>query len=440
MELKTRNLFIDTQFFVNKGFNFESSEIKSLINFCHKELVNLYLVDLTVKEIEKKIEDELEQAFNKLDSSSCRALKNIPLYQKFRNTYDLDKAIQFHRRTLYKFIEDCNTEIIKVDSISCNQVFNLYFEKKPPFAGKTKKNRKNEFPDAFILKTIADWSETKKKNTYVLSGDSDWAEFCENNYIFPIGNDEPNLIHIGTLSIFLDSIIRNEKALVEMTKFSDDLFENNKEKIIEKLKSEIERSEFESDLAHEDYEIVQIGILPLSIEENEMLSIEKESSSYNVILHVNGIFEYSCPDYSNSIWDSETKQYAFLEYSKFFKRNDFEIEGEIEISFLDRIDGNFQIKHIGIPSIIEVPFENGEVINIDEWVKMHPVIVCGVDDGKITDDGLGAQEFKNFNDAKRVFPDLNIHKNSKNFTGAFGNKLSGPLRFETWKANQMYSS
>lgn len=68
-----------------------------------------------------------------------------------------------------------------------------------------------------------------------------------------------------------------------------------------------------------------------------------------------------------------------------------------------------------------------------------PVIVCGVVDGEITENGSGGQRFANLEDARKVFPDLDPAQNTKRFTWAAkgGDNL---VRFETWKANEIYSS
>lgn len=72
-----------------------------------------------------------------------------------------------------------------------------------------------------------------------------------------------------------------------------------------------------------------------------------------------------------------------------------------------------------------------------------PVIVCGVDNGKFTDNGSGYKDFKNLKSALLEFPDLHPKLNTKRFTWAIKeikeDKIK-KLRFETWKAYEAYSS
>jgi len=72
-----------------------------------------------------------------------------------------------------------------------------------------------------------------------------------------------------------------------------------------------------------------------------------------------------------------------------------------------------------------------------------PVIVCGIENGVITEDGSGYENYKNLREAMIDFPDLHPNIQSKRFTWASkegkGNNII-KLRFETWKANDIYSN
>lgn len=72
-----------------------------------------------------------------------------------------------------------------------------------------------------------------------------------------------------------------------------------------------------------------------------------------------------------------------------------------------------------------------------------PVIVCGVNNGKITDNGSGYKDFKSLKSALTEFPDLHPKLNTKRFTWAMKEIRKGKiekLRFETWKAYEFYST
>jgi transposase-like protein len=73
------------------------------------------------------------------------------------------------------------------------------------------------------------------------------------------------------------------------------------------------------------------------------------------------------------------------------------------------------------------------------------VQVVGVKDGEITPNGHGYQMFPNLTEAKKVFPDLDPDHSGKRFSWAMRGETPGPdsypaMRFESWAAEQMYST
>lgn len=73
-----------------------------------------------------------------------------------------------------------------------------------------------------------------------------------------------------------------------------------------------------------------------------------------------------------------------------------------------------------------------------------PVIVVGVKNGEITPTGLGYKDYANLKEALLEFPDLHPELTTKRFTWALKefdeNKNIERLRFETWKAYDIYSN
>lgn len=95
-----------------------------------------------------------------------------------------------------------------------------------------------------------------------------------------------------------------------------------------------------------------------------------------------------------------------------------------------------------IDLVIVVPNISSSMDRFPEFENI-PVIVCGIENGKVTNNGKGYKKYINLKDAIKEFPDLHPKINSKRFTWAFkeykGDKIV-KLRFETWEANDLYSS
>ncbi len=74
--------------------------------------------------------------------------------------------------------------------------------------------------------------------------------------------------------------------------------------------------------------------------------------------------------------------------------------------------------------------------------ELKPVIIVGVANGEISETGFGVQEFQSLEDALKTFPDLNPEEKTKRFTWAMKETKGDAvvrLRFETWKACELYS-
>lgn len=74
------------------------------------------------------------------------------------------------------------------------------------------------------------------------------------------------------------------------------------------------------------------------------------------------------------------------------------------------------------------------------WSGDVAVIVCGVENGEVTENGTGVQKFGSLAEAKAVFPDLDPNASTARFTWAMGNKEKDDMRFETHAAYKLYST
>lgn len=92
--------------------------------------------------------------------------------------------------------------------------------------------------------------------------------------------------------------------------------------------------------------------------------------------------------------------------------------------------------------IFILPVNSTEITIFPEYSDI-PVIVVGVKGNTLTENGLGYSEYKNLKYALIDFPDLHPELNTERFTWAMKEVDSGKitkLRFETWKADEFYST
>lgn len=330
--------------------------------------------------------------------------------------------------------------MISSNEIKAIHIFENYCSERPPFNTDQQKNRKGEFPDAFALAAIEKHFEKLDEKAYLLSGDSDWLQFANASYILPFGDDEVRFHCIHELSGLLDLVLRNHEATNDLSKFADQLLEDNISQISDFVINLLDTAEFEITALEHEVSLSRQAAKSITLVNKELIEVYPHRASYNILFEAEMVLQYQVADYGNSTKMPKNSKYFYLAYEAKLRLHKVQFNTELEVSYKDSIPGNFQIMGGEIASIIDVVFEEGTELDPIAWIKSLPVTVVGVDNGKITDDGWGFQNFQTFNHAKTVFTDLDVIISGKRFTAPMGNKMTGELRFETWKANELYST
>lgn len=427
--LQSRSIVLDTCFFVQKLFDFNNPEIENLEKFGHSGAINIYLVDITVREIEKKIEDVVEDIHGRLGGSAFRVLGSFPLYKRFRTTYTKEKMVSYLWDQLHNFILKSKTKIITSSNISPEKVFNRYFSEAAPFESSKGKNRKSEFPDAFMLEAIAEFFLEKKERAYVVTKDSDWETFCNKTYI-DIFDDRLAFIIVNSPSKVTELILRNDKELTNIAEFADSIFLQEKCTILDTL-SEHKYSFYDS---NDRYSKLHVGVINTDILQNELISVSKEEAIYKLTIELDVVSRKVAIDSNDSFGTQYTASSEQL-----VSRSKIIYEVFSAFQYFDGIAGKTEIS-LEFPVAIEVNHDSGQHIKWSEWITTLPVLVCGVEDGNLTNNGHGCQQFASFWEAQKVFPDLSLTSSSSKFTHIMGDRLADDLRFETWQTYELMST
>jgi len=244
----TPNVFIDTCIFKKYHFNFDSIFFKILSMHVVFQHINLFLTDITVNEIKKKINEE----FNNIELTFKDFLKKTRILDNPINPNKslLDTNFLSFKTLLINrfenFVKINNVNILSTNSSSIENVFCKYFNSDAPF---NNIDKKSEFPDAFVIETLISWCRNNKQNMFVLSEDHDFISSFRNiECIRVISSHE----YIKSLDLY------NHQS----TKLLDNLLFNNKEIIIDKIKKELVDTEYIlSDVAGEIKEIKYLNII-----------------------------------------------------------------------------------------------------------------------------------------------------------------------------------
>lgn len=438
MSLLTRSIFIDTQFLINISFFFEKEEMKSLIALAKAGHVRVYLVDITDLEVQKHIVEDVEKGFAKVMHSDARILKVLPGFREVLDNYNARKTSSLLLEKYIQFKRECDVTIIPSGEITMLEVFPKYVKGQPPFSTSAKK--KNEFPDAFILMAIQKWVKQQDTKAYLLSGDDDWKEFSKNSIPAQewdwTAKEEIRLPYLNNLPQFLDLVYKAEESLKDLAKFSDELIDEKKKVIEDKINSSWDTG-WDADTA-EEVEVLEVWPLKTEIIDKEIILSEREMAVYQFDVELEAIVRFEFTDYEHSVFDKEEGKYLFVDHHSLYAKQVIPVTIQCSFTFDDGLKVNFAISKIDFPQSVDVDYDEDQFIDIRDWAMRHPVYIDGVVDGKITEDGDGRQEFASFHEAQQIFPTLKILERSSDFWPDIDSNEStavyGPLHYLTPKA------
>lgn len=339
--LQTRNVFIDTQYYVKSGLHFEGAAFKAFLDLCESGNLTLLTTSVVEREVKSKIEDSIKDALQAVQTIQRKAkiLKSIedgPL-QNFFVPVEVDGVYESAKKAFDEFLDTCNAEFAPVSAINIEKILNDYFDKKAPFGDGKKKN---EFPDAISLHAIENYIDGEE--VYVVSEDEDLKCYCRENIGFHC---------VDTLDKLLDIFNSHENSLSNAI---SSYIEINKDKIGAEIKELLEQADAYNESIWEDSELESFKVISMSELDFSIVSIEENKCT--VTFDISADFEVKVigPDFTNGYWDSEDKVMIPMETTE-----NTEVE---ERSFLVEVEMDFEIDG---DSIINVDHN----VHIDELRK-----------------------------------------------------------------------
>ena len=348
MPLVTRNVFIDTEFFVKANLDFNSITIKSFEELCEKNEFRHITSTIVVKEVERKVTEQIKEALNGIKNFRRKAavLKEYD-DDNIRNLFSEINEADIQEKALSafnSFIEASKATIVDMSEVDLNEVIDMYFNKASPFSAK----KPNEFRDAFTLLAIRSALRNDEK-IYVISQDPDLKNFCEENDKFVI---------MEALSILLDNFNKHND---ERTDFIERFLELKNKEIIKRLKEELESSEAYNHSTWEDSEIDSFEVMDIGEFEPRIIHLDDESCQITFDVTVKFSVEASGPDTANGYYDKEDGVLYTFDSTSNQEEEEKEFSVELDLSFEideDRfINDEFSLYIKGLGSGIEFGVE-----------------------------------------------------------------------------------
>lgn len=226
-----------------------------------------------------------------------------------------------------KFIHDIDAEILGSDLIRLDEIIDDYFEIKPPFEANEKKRK--EFPDAFIACQIRE-RFGKDEVVAIVSNDKGFKRACQQT---------PNHLFFDSLGQLYDKINKEETAYSETISLIKELQASICSAIMEYVQKnesiEVRGLSYDKDgvVTGFDYDEFHLySISDTSVKVHSVDELSDESSIVTLLCETEISVTCSYKDYDNALWDSEAKDYIFVETIKMRENHNARFACRIELN------------------------------------------------------------------------------------------------------------
>lgn len=328
------NVTIDTNIFEANKFDFGTDSTMSLlVKNVQNGKIKLVLSNIVISEVEKHI---------------CRCVDNVcGKARKLRNEYldilpeqyltDIGMGIYVQipdKKTIHqrakdifaKFLEDCKVERLDTGSINLEEILEDYFAVRPPFENSEKK--KKEFPDAFIAEEI--------KNRF--GSDEIVAIVSQDNGFKRACNSSKNHLFFSSLGELFNTLSKNEEEYIAAL----ELIKNNNDSILHTIKGMIDDSCVEvHGLSYDqdgivdgyDYDETYLEYCYLSgMRLHTIDDIDEDIITASLWIHGNMAVNCYFKDFDNAPWDSEEKEYVWVEEKHILEKHNVRFACRIELN------------------------------------------------------------------------------------------------------------
>jgi hypothetical protein len=164
--LETPYVFIDTQALRQERLDWNGKHLARLRDLAKAREVIILTTNITKREIKGQIDDLLDETRKALTRNRT-ILDQLGQGTAVAAVLDADAAAKLYA-AFEVFLADAKALDVPI-SISTEEMFDAYFNRRPPFSDK----KKSEFPDAAVVAALQTWCSSRKVRAYVVSADPD---------------------------------------------------------------------------------------------------------------------------------------------------------------------------------------------------------------------------------------------------------------------------
>ncbi len=327
---------IDTNIFDAAKYDLsEDSTIRLLQNYVKEGTIKVVLSNIVVRESKKHLEKQVNKVCSVsrklrselLKESTPYLIEHIGLNKLLEIERDKASLVKKSEELFDGFLSDIKAEILNNDLIDLDIIINDYFEINPPFEeGEIKRK---EFPDAFIANQIRKRFDGTE-DVAIVSNDNGFKNACKeakNHFFFNSLGDLYNAIN-KEKKAYTETINIIKEIQFRISSVVSEYISNNEN--IDVIGLSHDRDGIETGYDYDETYLENLGDTSFFIHSVDQIS-EKTSI---VTLNCSADISVNCyyDDYDNAPWDSETKEYVFVDTIKMREEHSARFACRIEIN------------------------------------------------------------------------------------------------------------
>lgn len=334
-----RYVMIDTNYFISKKFDTSTIALENFQEMIKAELGVFLYNDILIGEYKSNLNKAInstKEKFKGFLGDKDTLNKAIPMFGVMRRKEKIEEFEKVHlipyENKFWEYIKQIDGIDTMIKDISVEEIFKKYFDAKPPF--QTNKNKKSEFPDAFILESVINWVKNDPKfikdkdSVYFVTKDKGISEAFSNTLV----NVVTDLSHC-----LVSSVGEEVKEKININIASDEFLDCLQDILYQKIEDYLLIGDLDIDeepiyAEAQEYNIEDLGNVIYKLiavnEEWEKLKIIIEVSSLDLSLDVRYMELISGTGY----YDRETGQIFGEDVAETFYDIKAEVKLVLEIS------------------------------------------------------------------------------------------------------------
>lgn len=174
-------VFVDTSVFIAENYFAQGNRINSLAKLAKEKKIRLVMSEITRQEIYKHIKSSVRHSWKAFNEDSKIFRNNVEI-DKWRKSTNEKKEIESITSLFEWFLEDTKTKILDYGyCTNATKIFENYFAQQKPFG---EGQKKDEFPDAFVLTSLEKYSKEIHQRIIILSTDGDMEGYESKELVF----------------------------------------------------------------------------------------------------------------------------------------------------------------------------------------------------------------------------------------------------------------